>query len=457
MGRRDGVLVIAVAALARLAVALWAGARFVPIADGVYYATLAERLAGGAGYTWLWPDGAVTYAAHYPVGYPALLALAFRFFGAGVTRAIAVNALLGVLAAGAGWGLASRAMGRRAALVCALAAALEPATLLYLPAVMTEGATAHLLVIAAWVALRARESEDRRFAWLAALGVLFGAMTLVRPQSLLLAPLFGLVACASGASLRVRLGSIAAVLALTLAICAPWTARNCVRMKSCALVSVNGGWNLWIGVAPGATGHWAPIDVPAACATVWDEAGKDACFAREARAAIARDPTRFFALVPSKLSATFDYGGAAPWYLHESAPALVSARGKEILAGLETLFHRAALALALAAAGLGPGPRRNPRVAIAAVGGAFALGGLVASSAAFGWVAHLAFPVVVALHGRAALRLPVLLASTALAITAVAVVHAVFFGAGRYGIVVYPLVTLSAGAIAAWRPSRSAF
>ena len=46
--------------------------------DGHYYDVLARRLAAGQGYTWLWPDGAVTYAAHYPVGYPAMLALGVR-------------------------------------------------------------------------------------------------------------------------------------------------------------------------------------------------------------------------------------------------------------------------------------------------------------------------------------------------------------------------------------------
>ena len=57
-------------------VVAWASGRVSrPSEDGHYYDVLARRLASGDGYTWLWPDGAVTYAAHYPVGYPALLAL----------------------------------------------------------------------------------------------------------------------------------------------------------------------------------------------------------------------------------------------------------------------------------------------------------------------------------------------------------------------------------------------
>lgn len=97
--RRDALIVAGVALAARLAVVVWAHARFSASADGHYYDVLARRLAAGAGYTWLWPDGAVTFAAHYPVGYPAILALAYLVLGASPAVAMTVNALIG--AAGA--------------------------------------------------------------------------------------------------------------------------------------------------------------------------------------------------------------------------------------------------------------------------------------------------------------------------------------------------------------------
>ena len=106
---------------------------------------------------------------------------------------------------------------------------------------------------------------------------------------------------------------------IALAVCAPWTIRNCARMGACGL-SFNAGWNLLIGVSENATGAWAPVDVPAACRTVWDEAEKDACFGRAARRMIAERPGRFAALVPRKLAATFDYAGAPGFYLHASNP-----------------------------------------------------------------------------------------------------------------------------------------
>jgi len=82
LGVRSGDVVTGGVALAARVIALaWAHDRFPPAADGFYYHTIATRLAGGFGSTWLWPDGAVTYAAHYPIGYPALLALPYRVLG----------------------------------------------------------------------------------------------------------------------------------------------------------------------------------------------------------------------------------------------------------------------------------------------------------------------------------------------------------------------------------------
>ena len=124
------------------------------------------------------------------------------------------------------------------------------------------------------------------------------------------------------------------------------------------------------------------------------------------------------------------------------------------LGGVETLFHRVVLGAALLGLGLAPGPRRGVRAAAGALGAALLAYGVVTTSAAEAWVAHLALPVIVLLFGRAALRLPVLVLAAASALVATAVTHAVFFGAGRYGLVVFPLVTLCAGLCAAASSAR---
>ena len=71
--------------------------RFPPADDGSFYHAVAIRIAHGAGYTWAWPDGVVTYAAHYPVGYPALLGATYALLGATPLSAMLLNALLGAL------------------------------------------------------------------------------------------------------------------------------------------------------------------------------------------------------------------------------------------------------------------------------------------------------------------------------------------------------------------------
>jgi 4-amino-4-deoxy-L-arabinose transferase-like glycosyltransferase len=435
--RRDALAVLGAGLASRLAIVLWAARAFPPAADGTYYDRLARRLAEGHGYTWLWPDGVVTYAAHYPVGYPALVALGYLAFGAEPAVAMALNAVIGAAAAVAAWSLVRRAGSPRLGLAAGLAVALHPALVPYTAALMTEGVTASLLVVAAALAAHARGAE-RPLRWLAAVGIVMGAATLVRPQSIALAPVLALLA--SGArSLRARLAGVGVVTALALGVCAPWTARNCRRMDRCALVSVNGGWNLAIGTQTD-SGGWRELAVPEACKAVFQEAAKDECFGREARRAIARDPTGWLRRVPAKLRVTFDYFGAAPWYLHTANPAAFPYEAKVALGAVETLASRLLLSAALVAVFRMDGGRpRSRRVLLRKT---LASVGLVACVLAPGTIAYLALACAVGALGRHGLaRAPLVVPATAAVVLATAATHAVFFGAGRYGLVVVPFVT----------------
>jgi hypothetical protein len=313
---------------------------------------------------------------------------------------------------------------------------------------MTEGLTAALLVVAAALAGRAR-SAARSWPWLLAVGVVMGVATLVRPQSLLLAPVLGAVALAGDATARARHARAAAVTGVALACVAPWTARNCVRMHRCALVSVNGGWNLLIG-AQTRTGAWEEMRVPPECETVWDEAAKDACFERAGRAAIVAAPGAWIARAPAKLAVTLDYFGAGPYYLHASNGAAFDDAWKLRLGVVETIACRLLLLGALYAAWRLPGPRRAARAVVALGGAAFAV-------MVHGWVAYVALVAAVALlGGRGLARAPLLVPATAAAVAATVVVHAAFFGAGRYGLVVVPLVAALAFAGVRVTPSPPA-
>ncbi|MDI1430484.1 glycosyltransferase family 39 protein [Polyangium sorediatum] len=457
--RRDTWIVLAAALLARLAVVAWAASRFPPTADGTFYHRIAERVAAGLGYTWLWPDGVVTYAAHYPVGYPALLGGAYAIFGAHPGVAMTLNALLGALAAVAVHRLAARAAPPGAALAAGLLVALHPGLVAYTPALMSEGVTASLVACAAWAAAWVRDAVPlgaRRTiaARTALLGLVVGLATLVRPQSLVFAPLFALLALAPLAGPRARrvtLGFAALATACALAVCAPWTIRNCERMNRCALVSVNGGWNLLIGADPASTGAWSPIKVPDACREVWDEAGKDACFGRAATLYITEHPGAWLSLVPRKLAATFDYCGAAGWYLHESNGAACGDRCKLGLGVVETVYERGVLGLALLGLARAAAESRARRLATRAVVGV----GLVFLFLVHAWVAYAALVVAALFGGRTLLRGPVLPAAAVTVLGATLLTHAVFFGAGRYGLVTFPLLAGMAGLVFAGFRTRA--
>jgi hypothetical protein len=433
--RRHALLVTGVALAARLGVVLWAAKTIPPTADGTYYHLLATRIASGQGYTWLWPDGAVTYAAHYPVGYPAMIAGAYALFGAAPVVAMLVNALVGAAGAWAAHDLLRRATSPRLALAGGLAVALHPALVPYTAALMTEGVTAALTIVGAAFAARARDAERgrRAVAWLVASGLALGVATLVRPQVIVLAPVLGWLAARGTPSARARTLSMIAATAIALAVCAPWTWRNCVRMDKCALVSVNGGWNLAIG-AQTTSGSWQEMIVPDACKEVFAEAAKDECFGREARRTILADPGAWLARVPRKLGVTFDYFGAAPWYLHAASPAAFPYRAKVVLGGVETVASRALLLAALVAVRKLRGPRRLLREAVTGFG-------LLACFLVSGALGYVACGLAVLLLGRKALeRLPMIAGASAAVLLATAALHSVFFGAGRYGLLVVPFV-----------------
>jgi hypothetical protein len=437
------------ALLVRLLVVAWAGGRFPPADDGRYYQVFAERLASGQGYTWLWPDGVVTPAAHYPVGYPGLLAGLYWAFGSQPTIAMLANALIGALGVVGVHRIARSVTSAGPAALAALVAALHPSLVGYTPALMTEGVTAALLAILGAVAV---ELSERRRPWLGwlGLGIGTGFLLLVRPQTLLLAPVFGVLSRAR-AGARAKLTAACGVTALALCVCLPWTLRNCVQMDRCVLVSANMGWNLLIGSAAGATGSFVPLEqlgVPEECREIYGEADKDRCFGRAGVRNVLEHPGRYLALVPAKLQATFDWSGAPGYYLHTSNSAAFSSERKLALGVAEAIVQRLLVLACVIGLARSAGPRRKLR---------FWIGALAAALLCFktAWIAHLLLVVQAAALGRGLFRRPDA-ALAASAVAATALIHAAFFGAGRYGLVCVPLlVALSAAVLGTPGPLRS--
>jgi 4-amino-4-deoxy-L-arabinose transferase-like glycosyltransferase len=453
----DGLAAAGLGLALRLGVVAWAWHRIPPAADGTFYDTIARRIANGQGYTWLWPDGTVTYAAHYPVGYPALVAASYRLFGAQPSSAMLAGALLGALGVLAVHRALAPSGSRRRALAAALLLAVHPGLVSYTPALMTEGVTASLIAVAMWAFVRADEARGAaRLAWTACLGVVVGASTYVRPQSVVLGPLLAVVLASSG-SWRERLRAAAAPVLVTTAVAvalvAPWTLRNCERMGRCAFVSVNGGWNLLIGTDRDAHGTWAEVKVPVACRSVFDEAEKDACFGREARREILEHPTAWAALAPSKVAATFDYAGAGPWYLHAASPDAFPDRAKLVVAAAELVFERVLVLAAI----LGVFRRlRRSASRVARVTAYLALASASSLASIHGAIAVVGLVLALAVWAASRDPAPATHRAALVVLGSTLVIHAVFFGAGRYSLVAFPAIV----AVATWAlpaGGRSAF
>jgi hypothetical protein len=450
---------------------IWGASRFPPAADGQFYQVVANRIAQGQGYTWLWPDGVVTYAAHYPVGYPAILGGLYALFGPKPILAMFLNGFAGVVTTLAVHRMALKGGSRAAAIGAGVVAALHPTFVFYTPAMMTELVSAAFVIgsaALAWVLPRTRVGTG---ALLVAIGLLGGVGTMVRPQQLLWVPLLGGwlvlrkvraevgsrrdVSEVEGANvegnqhlfarrcgLRQALGfAVGAGLATVIAVgcCLPWTFRNCAKMERCVFISANGGWNLFIGTSPLGRGAWTSIDsigIPSECRLVFKEAEKDYCFGQAAKKLIVQHPGQWVSLIPAKLSKTFDDVGAPGYYLNASNSVAFGDNDKWWLGATEVVVQRllaisAALGLAFVR-----GPRKWMRWGLAALA-------IVATLVPYAWVGVLSFCVGTALLGRRLLTEPALL-FLAVAWAMTAAVHAVFFGGARYAMVVLPFVIVAA-------------
>ncbi|MBP9111734.1 MAG: glycosyltransferase family 39 protein [Polyangiaceae bacterium] len=435
-----------VAIVTRILVLVWSWDRFPPAGDGVFFHRFAERLAAGEGYTVRWPDNVVTYAAHYPIGYPAILSGAYRVFGPSAHWAGVVNAAAFLVMSTVLFEVLCKRLHPHRALMVSCAFSLFPGLLFYTPAVMTETLASCLLFVAAAILVRADEREGK-IASSAATPVLLaggvlGMATLVRPQAILFAlgvAVFSLPWARRAEALRRSI----AVVGVAVLVCLPWTARNCVRMKDCSLVSVNAGWNLLIGTQT-ENGSWRGVGVPERCKSVWDEAEKDRCFRKEASLAIAEHPWTWLSKMPQKWAVTFDHFGAAGWYLEASNSTVFTKADRSRLDIAEIGFARLCLLAAVF------GVFREKKRSLRADPWVFAMFALAVLSVFLrhAWVAY-------ALMSMMALRskLPWTRISGG-AILLTMFLHGVFFGAGRYGLSIAPFVVVLA-AISYERSARA--
>ena len=237
------LLAIAVAARLPLLLAIHAQ----PASDSYFYVTSARAIAAGHGYLIL---GHPT--AFFPVGWPAFLGGVFALFGDSFRVVMLTGMVLWVIAVGLLYAFATRMGGRLAGTVAGLLIALNPDLVPFVLRAASENLVVPLLLLVALL-LQRRRGEGYALSTAALAGAFLGLTILVRSTALLLPPFLGLWMWLS--TRRRGHAFLAGVLFVAAAyfIVSPWVVRNVVVMKTFA-VSTNGGYTLWLGDNPLATG-----------------------------------------------------------------------------------------------------------------------------------------------------------------------------------------------------------
>jgi Dolichyl-phosphate-mannose-protein mannosyltransferase len=418
-----------------------------PVWDGHYYHLGASRIAAGLGYS---EDVLIRGVSvwkpwtHYPVGYSGILGFFYRIFGDHLLVAPLVSAVLGAAGAVLVHRIALPYLGATRARVAGALVALHPGLIAYSALVMTEVPSAFLLLLLLWTLLRFRGQ------WRAVLfgGVILGVLTLTRPASILLFPL---VALSEPRPLLRAAQRSAALLAVTLLVVLPWTARNCMRMDGCALVSTNGGWNLAIGAIT-ETGRFQTLRGQDGCPNVTGQVQQDDCWGKVGWKKIQEAPGRWLRVAPKKLAQTFDHESFAVEYLHEADPGAWPDSRREAARGLLTAAHLALLAaaaLSIVAVPLGrlPSAAQHWQLGMLVLVCGLIFYGIADEQHPFHWLV-VASPLLafVPVPGRPHLGAVGRMAMAT--VLATAATHVVFFGEDRYHLFLSPLFCiLAAGAL----------
>lgn len=236
-----------------------------PTSDARYYLERAQGLAG------VFDDPLAGETYHLPPLYPALLALVPGATDGSLGWILALQSLVGVLLVAATYLLARRRTRRTGALIAAgLTALYGPLTFFETRLVGDSIATAMLVLVVLLVdVLSDRQSgavsstrnppdatRDRRvvLALAALLGVLLGAVCLLRPQALLV-----LVLLTAWLSRRSRRTALVVALAAA-AMLVPSTLHNARAGGDLVLISDNGGINLWLAATSPPSGTFVMQD-----------------------------------------------------------------------------------------------------------------------------------------------------------------------------------------------------
>jgi 4-amino-4-deoxy-L-arabinose transferase-like glycosyltransferase len=219
--------------------------------DMTIYDYQAYALAKGMGFV----DFAGQPSAHWPPGYPAMLAPLYRLTDNSLLSARLLNVVAGSATVVLVYLLGRKVFDRRIGLIAAGLLAVFPGQVFATSLIMTEPVFTFLFVLVLTVTVYTVLGEGDGRPWQAALiGVLIGAAALVRGEGLLLAAIIPVLIFASRPSRRVALVRSSLLLLGAAAVILPWTARNIAKMHAPIIISTSATEAFWVGHHEGANG-----------------------------------------------------------------------------------------------------------------------------------------------------------------------------------------------------------
>lgn len=275
------------------------GFNHAPESDELAYHSMAVNLLSGHG---ILENG---NRAFYNVGYPLfILTPIYYLFGPDLFHARIANSFLGLISITLCYFVAKEAgAGKFGSRIAAAIWAVYLPTGIYGVYLAKENLMVPLLLGVMWCILRLAQKPS--VAVVLACGVLFGFLALTGNAALVLIAVAAIALIFPPIPLTERLFAFGGVLALAFLVSLPWMIRNQLVIGA-PVLNTNGGFNLYLGNNPAATGYFVSIaDTPRASTwhqlrTVSGELGATQILKQEAVSWIREHPGKFTVLAIKK-------------------------------------------------------------------------------------------------------------------------------------------------------------
>lgn len=223
-----------------------------PGLDDMEYHLLADNLANGRGFAY---GPAYPPTAFRTPVYPLFLAVIYKIAGHRFALVRWIQFVISALGCCFIWLLGRELVIRsqvaglsrhadKTADLAALFACVDPSMFYHAGYFETEALFVPGMAVAGWCLIVMLDPARRRWA-LPVSGLVLGLMTLLRPNALLLVVLVMPWLAVSLASWRKAIAVHSLLLAVTMAVMAPWVIRNAIRFHRFVPLATNSGMNLW--------------------------------------------------------------------------------------------------------------------------------------------------------------------------------------------------------------------